>query len=132
MTTINFRFKFIIGEKGGLRRNGGCRERRGRSWRRLRRVIRCDDTPELMRRAGNATSSISPIRKRAHECFCKLIDVFTAAGYGLYRTSTGSWSRRQRLTARRNASSIVLSSELWIPTGSSRAGERASNALGLG
>jgi len=29
MTTINFRSKFIIGEKGGLRRNGGCRERRG-------------------------------------------------------------------------------------------------------
>jgi hypothetical protein len=25
MTTINFRFKFIIGEKGGLHRNGGCR-----------------------------------------------------------------------------------------------------------
>ncbi len=29
MTTINFRSKFMIGEKGGLRRNGGCRERRG-------------------------------------------------------------------------------------------------------
>jgi len=27
--------------------------------------------------------------KRAHDCFAKLIDVFTAAGYGLYRTSTG-------------------------------------------
>jgi hypothetical protein len=29
MTTINFRSKFIIGEKGGLRRSGGFRERRG-------------------------------------------------------------------------------------------------------
>jgi 4-cresol dehydrogenase (hydroxylating) len=26
--------------------------------------------------------------KRAHDCFAKLISVFTAAGYGVYRTNT--------------------------------------------